>query len=115
MKRIILLIIFIIAFVSVSEISYAQPTNPRLEKCQPTYGKYCCDSKWGWYGAKRVIKTDMDAREILLRYFSTYKDVRIGTVKERGSFFEAEITDEEGVVIDFVIIDKRTGRIRSIY
>lgn len=115
MKKIIFLIVFLIAFVSVSNFSYAQPANPRLEKCQPTYGKYCCDSKWGWYGAKKVVRTTSDAKDILLRFFATYSDIKVGMIKERGSFFEAEITDETGEVIDLVIIDKRTGRIRSIY
>lgn len=116
MKMFIIVSVFIIFSISLNaDISYAQPTNPRLERCQPTYGKYCCDSKWGWYGAKRIVKTSSDAREILLRYFASDKDIKIGTIKERASFYEAEITDEKGVVVDFVIIDKRTGRIRSVY
>lgn len=115
MKKIILYIILLVAFSLLSEFSYAQPTNPRLERCPPTYGKYCCDPKWGWYGAKRIVKTPADAREIISRFFSSEKDIRIGVIKERNTYFEAEITDETGEVIDLVIIDKRTGRIRSIY
>lgn len=114
MKKILLLIL-LITFSLISDRSHAQPTNPRLEKCQPTYGKYCCDSKWGWYGAKKVVRTTSDAKDILLRFFAPYSDIKVGMIKERGSFFEAEITDETGEMIDLVIIDKRTGRIRSIY
>ncbi len=116
MKKIIIVSLVIIFSISLyAGLSYAQPANPRLERCQPTYGKYCCGPKWGWYGAKRVVRTSSDAREILLRYFASDKDIKISTIKERGSFFEAQITDEKGVVVDFVIIDKRTGRIRSVY
>lgn len=115
MMKIIFLIILFIAFVSVDNLSFAQPMHPRLEKCNPTYGKYCYDSKRGWYGAKKTVKTDSDAREILLQSFAPYKDIKIGIIKEKDSFFEAEITDEKGDVVDYVIIDKRTGRIRSVY
>jgi hypothetical protein len=30
-------------------------------------------------------------------------------------FFKAEIKDRENTVVDYVIIDKRTGRIRSTF
>jgi hypothetical protein len=115
MKKIIALVIFLVAFSLLSEISYAQPMNPRLERCPPTYGKYSCDPKCGWYGAKRIVRTSADAREIISRFFSFDKDIRIGVIRERNSYFEAEITDETDEMIDLVIIDKRTGRIRSIY
>ncbi|MBI5199540.1 MAG: hypothetical protein HZA09_05955 [Nitrospirae bacterium] len=116
MKKILIICLSIIFSVFIkTNLSYAQPMHPRLEKCQPTYGKYCYDSKRGWYGAKKTVKTDSDAREILLQSFAPYKDIKIGTIKEKDSFFEAEITDENGIVVDLVIIDKRTGRIRSVY
>ncbi len=38
-----------------------------------------------------------------------------GRIDERGSYFVAEILERDGNVIDTAIIDKRTGRIRSIY
>jgi hypothetical protein len=41
--------------------------------------------------------------------------MRIGELRERENYFQAEIRDGRGNVIDRVIIDKRTGRIRSIY
>jgi len=57
----------------------------------------------------------MEARKILLLYFPPHKDIMVGPVRERGLFFEAEITDRKGRLIDVLIIDKRTGRIRSVY
>ena len=36
-------------------------------------------------------------------------------MEERRWYFEVEITDPEGKLVDKLIIDKRTGRIRSIY
>lgn len=116
MKKFIIVSVFIIFSISLNAgFSYAQPMNPRLERCQPTYGKYCCDSKWGWYGARRIVKTPVDTRDILVRFFALYNYIKVGIIKERGSFFEAEVTDEKGDVVDYVIIDKRTGRSRSVY
>ncbi len=51
---------------------------------------------------------------MLEEYFKD-KDVVVGAIKEMNRFYEAEIKDKSGNVIDRVIIDKRTGRIRSIY
>ena len=42
-------------------------------------------------------------------------DVKIGRITERRWFFRAEILDKKDALVDVVIIDKRTGRIRSIY
>ncbi len=53
--------------------------------------------------------------DILKRYFSQYKDINITNITERRFFFEAEIRDKDQNLIDIVIVDKRTGRIRSIY
>lgn len=114
MKKIIVLII-ISVFILLSSTSYAQSMSPRWEKCRPTYGGYCCGYRGGWYGAKRLVSTSEEAREILVRFFAPYSNLRIGTIREKASFFEAEIIDRNGAMVDLVIVDKRTGRIRSIY
>jgi hypothetical protein len=41
--------------------------------------------------------------------------VIIGEVVEKELYFEADIMDKKQAVIDKVIVDKRTGRVRSIY
>ncbi len=68
----------------------------------------------GRYGEKQEIATAEDARAALKRYFSK-KDVVIGEIVEKELYFEADIMDMKHTVIDKVIVDKRTGRIRSIY
>ncbi len=70
-------------------------------------------SKKGRYGEKSTVMTEDKAREILKEYFQN--NVTIGKVKERKFYFEAEIRDKHGNLIDRVIIDRRTGRIRSVY
>ena len=68
----------------------------------------------GLYGQRRVVVSKEDARRILKRYFFR-RNVRIGAIRERKFYFEAEIRDKKGYLLDIVLIDKRTGRIRSIY
>ena len=71
-------------------------------------------SEGGGYGQQREVTSGDQAKKILEEYFSK-KDVKIGKITEKNLYFEAEIVDKSGKVIDTVIVDKRTGRIRSIY
>lgn len=66
------------------------------------------------YGQKKPVRNIREARRALLDY-THGKGLRIGQIKEKKLFFEAVITDKNGNMVDKVIIDKRTGRIRSIF
>jgi hypothetical protein len=77
------------------------------------YGDYCCNQQNGWYGARREVNSARQARTVLQNYFAARKVV-IGPLRERPMFFEADITDASGKMIDRVIVHKRSGRIRSI-
>lgn len=79
------------------------------------YGNYCEGSERGWYGERKTVRTQTEAKEILMKYFSSVEGVKIDNIREKEGFFEAEIKDKKDNIIDIVIIDKRTGRIRSIY
>lgn len=68
----------------------------------------------GLYGQRRVVLSKEDARRILKQYFFRI-NVKVGPIRERKFYFEAEIRDKRGYLLDIVLIDKRTGRIRSIY
>lgn len=61
-----------------------------------------------------MVKSAGEARRILQEYLRGY-DVLIDTIKEKEWFFEAEIKDKNSTLLDILIVDKRTGRIRSIY
>jgi hypothetical protein len=60
------------------------------------------------------VKSAEEARKVFAEYFEK-KKVKLGEVKEKEYFFEAEVFDRDGRLIDKVIVDKRTGRVRSIY
>jgi len=66
------------------------------------------------YGEKKEITTAEAALKALKKHFEK-KDVVIGEILEKELYYEAEIKDPKNTVIDKVIVDKRTGRIRSIF
>lgn len=68
------------------------------------------------YGARKQVRTIEEARQTLEQYLEgTGKKAAIGDIEERRWFFIAELLDANGTLVDKTIIDKRTGRIRSIY
>ena len=71
-------------------------------------------SKEGGYGEKKEVLTAADAERVLRQYFAK-RNVTIGEIREKDLYFEAEVKDKGNKVIDKVIVDKRTGRIRSTY
>lgn len=91
-----------------------RPDSPRWKEKAP-YGDYCPDPRWGWYGARKRVLTLKEAETILSTYFSRYRGVKIVNIREKRRFFIAEIRNENDTLLDVVILDKRTGRIRSIY
>ncbi|MBA4418589.1 MAG: hypothetical protein C0392_11890 [Syntrophus sp. (in: bacteria)] len=99
--------------------SKAQPVPPGCpgwyEGAAP-YGRHCPGMGRGPYGARRVIKTPDEAKQAIEQYFSgSGKAIEVGKVEERRWFFKADILGPDNTLIDILIIDRRTGRIRSIY
>jgi hypothetical protein len=115
MKKVLLFIIFLSIIFPFSDSSYAQRTGQDRIECKPVYGHYWKSQRWGWYGAKRMVRTPDEAREILEKFFVRQGDIKIGKIREHPRFFEADIINRKGIMIDLIIIDKRSGRIRSIY
>ncbi len=114
MIRTVLIAIIIVSaglFVDPSP-SVAQPGCGWRE--QRPYGGYCRGDQWGWYGARNPVTTIKDARALLVRYFEG-EEVVIGKITEKEWYFEADIKDKKDTLVDRVIVDKRTGRIRSIF
>lgn len=84
-------------------------------ECQPTYGYFIHSDKWGWYGARREVKTPVEAKEILEHIFVHNTNIKTITIRERAHFFVAEIKNKNDAMIDLILIDKRTGRVRSMF
>ncbi len=90
-------------------------TDKKGIECQPIYGNYRRSNKWGWYGARRVVKTPVEAKEILEQFLLHNRGIRVVKIVDKPHFFVAEIINSRGTIIDLILIDKRTGRIRSMF
>lgn len=95
-------------------IAYAEQENKKKVECPFVYGQYWQSQRWGWYGAKRVVKTPVEAREIIEQIVQN-KGVRVVRITDQPHFFVAEMINQNGVIVDRILIDKRTGRMRSMY
>lgn len=74
----------------------------------------CGKRRGDWYGARQPVANVTDARALLVNYFAG-KGYTVSEVNEKKWGFRAEILDRDGKLVDRVMIDKRSGRIRSLY
>jgi hypothetical protein len=111
---IVAILMFVLGLPPVSD-AQSRDGDPGMYRGAP-YGDYCPGSGWGPYGARKAVRTVGEAKEILEKYFSTSgKAIQVGKIEWKRGYFEAEILDADGKPIDRAIVDRRTGRIRSIY
>ncbi len=80
------------------------------------FGHFCPGHGRGPYGTRKPVRTAEEAKQLVESYFAGLgENVTIGKTEEKNLFFEVEILGQDGALIDKAIVDKRTGRIRSIY
>lgn len=108
------ILIFIGLMISSVSSAYGMDHCGTDECCCSPFGSYCKGAEWGWYGARRSVNTVAEAQKTIIRFFLPQK-VSVSNIKDGKGFFEAEVRGEKHTVLDKVIVDKRTGRIRSIY
>lgn len=82
--------------------------------CRTEMRGRCGKRRGDWYGASQPVATAGEARRLLLNYFAG-QGYTVSEPVEKKWGFKAEIIDTSGKIIDRVMIDKRTGRIRSLY
>jgi hypothetical protein len=60
---------------------------------------------------------EKDARAILENYLTNMKNpnLQLGKIKDAGTTFEAEILTKDNSLVDKIIVDKKTGWMRSAY
>jgi len=105
---------FGVLMLMVADLSFAQEIKKEAVECQPVYGHYWRSYKWGWYGARREVRTPVEAREIIEKILYHDQGIRIVRMREKAHFYIAEIMNSKGDLVDLILIDKRTGRIRSM-
>jgi hypothetical protein len=109
----------VVIALAVPDLVSAQAPGP---DCPPSmyrgmpYGHFCPGHGQGPYGKRRVVKTADEAKQLVEAYFSSLgQNVSVGRIEERRIFYFVEILNSDGALIDKAIVDRRTGRIRSIY
>lgn len=113
--RIVYLIIFLFVTLTLPLVSVAQPMGRGMYRGVP-YGHYCPGMQWGPYGVRKPVGTAEQAKRVIDLYLAgNNQELTVGSITEKNWYFEAEILDRDKKVTDRVIVDKRSGRIRSIY
>jgi hypothetical protein len=81
------------------------------------YGRFCSGARRGGpYGAKNPVATTSQANQVIEACFSSGdRPLHAGKIVEMSQYFKVELLDPNGSMVDEVVINKRTGRIRSIY
>jgi len=61
--------------------------------------------------------TQKDAQKMLENYLASLRNpnLKLGQIKDQGAYFEAEIRTKENSLVDKILVDKRTGFMRSVY
>lgn len=107
--------IFLILFFSVS-VLYGQ-TKEEKDLNAPSstpYGGFKFDKKKGRYGKPFLVNSKEEAIDLLKSYYGDAK-IKVGEIEERRRFFIIEILDEHDNLIDVILINKKSGRLRSIF
>jgi hypothetical protein len=87
------------------------PPFKRTKMVTP-YGDFC--PRCTFYGVGSRPVQYHEAMEALKDYFD-HKGLHVGNVNMRGRFVRADIFMMNGTMVDKIIFDRRSGRIRSIY
>ncbi len=104
-----------VVMLMVADPCFAQEMKKEAVECQPVYGHYWRSYKWGWYGAPREVRTPVEAKEIIEQFLYHDKGIKIVRMREKAHFYIAEIMNSKGELVDLILIDKRSGRIRSMF
>jgi hypothetical protein len=113
MKTFFRILIFVVLALSLSSVDSFAMMHGQGRHMGP-YGGYCKGPRWGWYGAGRRVKTEQEVRELVTE-FLVETELAPGEIRDEKTYFEVEVKDKNGEVIDLLIVDKRTCRIRSAY
>lgn len=104
------MMIFITILLSVSMLSSPLFAQPKEKPVTP-YGDFCpsCSK----YGTCRNMMSDEDARSAMFEYYHR-RGFDIEVERMDGRFIRAKVK-ERGRIVDVIIFDRKTGRLRSIY
>ncbi len=104
-------VITLVLAVSLIPLTVSGAFSFHHEQAVTPYGDFC--TQCGKYGTCASLQTDYDAETALKDYYSK-KGLGVKIEKKGERFIRARINNKSEVV-DIIIFDRKTGRIRSIY
>ena len=83
----------------------------------PGYGGQYGPQYGPQYQQPRKPMEEKDAKAMLENYLQSTRNpnLKLGKIKEKDNYFEAEILTKENSLVDKILVDKFTGWMRSIY
>lgn len=66
------------------------------------------------YGERLAVKSEEEALSLVLEFYSSM-NVKVIPLRENRRFYKMEVRDLDDNILDIVIVDKFSGRIRSVY
>jgi uncharacterized membrane protein len=106
-----LFIISVVAVIAMPLVPLSTSFAWHHEKPVTPYGDFC--RMCSVYGSCRSTMSHEEAKRALINYYHK-KGLGVELDRKRGRFIRAKIRDKKGVV-DIIIFDRKTGRVRSIY
>jgi hypothetical protein len=86
----------------------------------PGYGQgygmgpgYCWGNTPGAYGETKAL-TEKDTESILRNYIGANPNLKLGKIKDKGSFFEGEIVTKDNSLVAKLGVDKDSGWVRQL-
>jgi hypothetical protein len=95
--------LLLIPFSEVSARNHKKPVTP--------YGDFC--KKCSHYGKCKSAMSVEDSRKAMVDYYQK-KGLKVEINSVKGRFIKASIK-EKNKIVDIIIFDRKSGRIRSIY
>lgn len=105
-KTALLIIIYFYLFLPLGSVQASDNDVPATP-----YGDYC--RMYSHYGRNKIMLSQEYAEKALQHYYRK-KGVDIKMLNRRGRFIKAHILKDNSI-IDTILFDRHTGRIRSIY
>jgi hypothetical protein len=102
--------LFLVPIFSLLQLSFSDAAAEHGKSYTSPYGDYC--RKYSHYGSNKVMHSHRHAEKALRHYFKG-KGLDIKLLIRKDRFIKVNIM-KNNEIVDTIIFDRRTGRIRSI-
>jgi hypothetical protein len=79
----------------------------------PGYGDYCGGT--GPATSEQKLITEKETEAILTDYIGRNPNLKVGEIKDKGTYFEGEIVTKDNSLVTRLTIDKNTGWVQPVF